>query len=137
MSLTLPELIESTDKLVWAKHPGFVGTAEEVASVVEAIRAQGFQRLIWPHAPTDVYLPFPNSPFQAIHPALPPRNRTSTDLLALTLSRGETSQVHVGVGFLRYRDRWYFSTTGNNFLHQLSSATVWKDTHVSRSGNER
>lgn len=137
MKLHLPELICSTDRRVWAEHPGFVGTVEEIASVVEAIRVQGFQRLSWPCASSEVCLPFPNSPFQTLHAAPPPRNRMATELLALTLSSGEGPQIHVGAGFLRYNDRWYFSTTGDNFLHQLTTATVWKDTHVSRSSTER
>ena len=141
--LCLPELIQSTNKGVWAQHPGFSVTTEELTRQIEAIRAQGFQRLRWDNPSSNgSYLQFPESPLQAISRACPPRQgRTSTELLALTLARGVGAELKVGVGFLRYNDRWYFSTTGNNFEQQISSATVWKDIHVSRSvswsGNER
>ena len=136
--LSLPELIESTDRGVWAAHPGFAGTHEELTRHIEAIRANGFQRLRWDNPPNHMcYLPFPESPFQSIGKAGPSRNRMSDDILALTLARAEDAKLKVGVGFLRYNDRWYFSTTGRNFEYQISSATVWRDIHALSSRNER
>jgi len=138
-SLSLPELIECRDPQIWAEHNGFLATPEDITAVLDAIRAQGFQRLRWAEGKKSPNLSvLLDTPFQDISSACPPRQgRRSNELLALTLVRGERAPFNIGVGFLRYANRWYFSTTGDNFEQVISSATVWRDIHVSHSRNER
>lgn len=138
MSLSLPELVWSSDRRVWARHPGFLASHEDITRLTAHIRGQGFLRFLQDECVKQPRLfPYPNSPVESIPAACPPTTRGSHDILSLTLFNcGE--KIRVGAGFLRFMgDRWYFCHDGMNVVPDLSEATLWKDIHASGQGGER